>query len=173
MQKIHNLKLHLENMLGTKTTFQLILLSLPWYLLSAAETVPQYRAPSGLRWRSAFTELSFCSPFIYPNGVCVREMPRHVAYVLLLCLYLTLFSHKAHCHNSNFSTQSADELEVLAACWLVESHCGATCHYCSGLLTEEPHATHVNDRTYGLYVSSLFKLYFKRWRCLFGMHSNN
>lgn len=42
----------------------------------------------------------------------------------------------------------------------------AVCRYCSDLITGEPLSTRVYDQTYGLYLSKLFKLYFKRQRCL-------
>lgn len=153
-------------MLGTKT-FQFILLSLPWYLLSA-----QWDGATILsaRWasvnRCVFTRFSFHSPLIYLKGVCIlwNASPHrtcHTSLSVLSCFHTSLTA------TQQLPTQPADELEVLAACWLVESHC------CSGLLCEESHATHVNDQTYGLYISSLFKLYFKRWRCLFGMNLNN
>lgn len=154
-------------MLGTKTTFQFILLSLPWYLLSAqwdgATILSAWWASVN---RCAFTMFSFHSPLIYLKGVCIlwNASPRctcHTSLSVLSCFHTRLTAIQ------QLPTQPADELEVLAACWLVESH------RCSGLLREESHATHVSDQTYGLYISSLFKLYFKRWRCLFGLHLNN
>ena len=166
-QEIVSIKLikpDLDNSWTSRQLLQLILLSflsLHRYLLSAqwdGATVP-----SSVN-RFALTKLSSLS---YPKGVCIlwNASPR--------CLRHTLSAHNFfHRRQLAAPTATIHILGRLTSRWaqqladrwnfIVE----AMCRYCSGLITGEPLSNQVRDQTYGLYLSKLFKLYFKRQRCL-------
>lgn len=92
------------------------------------------------------------------------EMPLHVAYIMLLCLHITLSTEEGSLPQGQLSTQTAGEPGACCP-WTCESSAWDDV-LIRTILSEESHATHVSDQTYGLHISRLFKLYFKRQKCL-------